>query len=562
MTGRDGGTPPRPRPVPTSIWRTPPTWLDTDDDIGDLPAEYGTDLVSLGFLRAALRRGRKLWIGLAVLGLLIGAAMWASRPTVPQATTRLLLNVGPDNPAGIPILNDQVIAQSRDVAQLALHELHLHEDVATFLASYHVDVVTDQVLSITASAPSISQAVTRSRTIAAAFLTVKSRQLALQDKRYFARLSGAVQTSRHDIAAIDAHISQLAKQPGPKTRLATLRAERAQAAAQLTVLQGQVRDEIAAQQASTAAMVAQSHTLDTMTHPPSSRLKPLILFGGAGLIMGLFIGVAVIVVRALVSDRVRRRDDVARALGVPVKLSVAGGSGSRRRSRRWASAATQGDVQRIVAFLQDSLPTGTGRRALVVVPVDDPSAAAASALSLAATLAGSGSRVLAADLCVRAPLASLAGVSGPGLHAATTDGAEFTVFIPEVDQIAPIGPFPDRWSSGPDIPADRAAAFAEADVVLTLAELDAALPADHLQTWASDSVVLVTAGRASWIRLHAVGELLRLGGTPPRAAVLLGADKWDESLGVAVAAGAARERDGAGVPSPAPASNSTERRSS
>ncbi len=47
---------------------------------------------------------------------------------------------------------------------------------------------------------------------------------------------------------------------------------------------------------------------------------------------------------------------------------------------------------------------------------------------------------------------------------------------------------------------------------------------------------MVTAGQSSWTKIHAVGEMIRLAGTPPVSAVLIEADKGDESLGAAHAA--------------------------
>jgi hypothetical protein len=73
-----------------------------------------------------------------------------------------------------------------------------------------------------------------------------------------------------------------------------------------------------------------------------------------------------------------------------------------------------------------------------------------------------------------------------------------------------------------------------------LAALDPSLASDHLQTWARDAVVVVTAGRSSWTKIHAVGELIRLAGTRLVCAVLVGADKTDESLGVTVTRGVGR----------------------
>jgi hypothetical protein len=76
------------------------------------------------------------------------------------------------------------------------------------------------------------------------------------------------------------------------------------------------------------------------------------------------------------------------------------------------------------------------------------------------------------------------------------------------------------------------AACESADLLLTLARLDPSTGGDHLATWASDAVVMVTAGQSSWTKIHAVGEMIRLARIRLASAVLVGADKTDESLGV------------------------------
>ena len=55
-------------------------------------------------------------------------------------------------------------------------------------------------------------------------------------------------------------------------------------------------------------------------------------------------------------------------------------------------------------------------------------------------------------------------------------------------------------------------ACASADLLLTLATLDPAFGGDHLATWATDVVAAVTAGQSSAVRVHAVGEMIRLAG--------------------------------------------------
>ena len=104
---------------------------------------------------------------------------------------------------------------------------------------------------------------------------------------------------------------------------------------------------------------------------------------------------------------------------------------------------------------------------------------------------------------------------------------------------------------------DLAAAYSTADVLLTLAALDPMLGAEHLATWAADVVVIVTAGKSSWTRLRAVGEMVRLAGMRTVSAVLVGADKTDESLGVMNVPDAGRdagedENLGAGHAAPSP----------
>jgi hypothetical protein len=56
--------------------------------------------------------------------------------------------------------------------------------------------------------------------------------------------------------------------------------------------------------------------------------------------------------------------------------------------------------------------------------------------------------------------------------------------------------------------------------------------AEHLATWATDAVAVVTAGRSSWEKIRGVAELIRLSGTRLASAVLVGADKSDESVGI------------------------------
>jgi capsular polysaccharide biosynthesis protein len=553
MTDGDGGTRRRRRtpvvspPRPSARDEGPaPTWFDDDSGAADRSADIGTDLVNLGFIRAALRRSKRLWAGLAVVGLLLGVALWATRPATSEASTTLLLTVGPEGQPGTAILNEQAVAQSRGVAGIALGKLGLRQSVDSFLATYKTVVVTDRVLRVTVSAPSSGQAVSRANAIAKAFLTFRADQLQTQQKLQFAALDNAVTQSERHVESINARISQVAAQPtsdAQPAQLDNLRAARDQAKSELDVLNDEVKTAKATAEETTAAMVGQSRVLDAASPLPHSRLKPLVLFSAAGLIVGLVLGVGIVIIRALVSDRLRRRDDVALALGAPVRLSIPAKPVSRWRPGHRDLAAVQArDIQRIVEFLRGTLPTGSRRRALAIVPVDDTRVAALSVVSLAVSLAEQDARVVVADLCSGAPAAQLAGLKDPGVQTVRVDSAQIVVAIPDPQDIAPIGPFSPTAAQAHPMPTGQvAAACASADIVLTLTTLDPSLASDHLRTWAADAVVLVSAGRSSWTKIHAVGEMIRLAGTHLVSAVLVGADKWDESLGVTAPPGPGRD---------------------
>ncbi len=202
-------------------------------------------------------------------------------------------------------------------------------------------------------------------------------------------------------------------------------------------------------------------------------------------------------------------------------------------------------LQRIEAHLRDAVPARFRHAAaLAVVPVDDPQVAALSVVSLAESCARQGSRVVVADLCSGAPAAMLLGAKGPGVHKVTAGGARLVAAVPDPAEFAPIGPLrPTSPRAQTAVAGELAAACASADLLLTLITLDPSVGGEHLATWAADAVVVVTAGRSSWTKIHAVGEMIRLAGTRLVPAVLVGADKTDESLGVAPMPEAGREAD-------------------
>jgi hypothetical protein len=510
----------------------------TDDGVPgseDMYADLGAGLVSLAYVRAAIRRSARIWCAVAIVGLLAGVASYVAFPAGYQATTSVWLTSGPyENPATAST-DDQLVVQSRAVAGLALHRLRLAQDVSSFLASYTAVAISPRVLQITVTAPTGAEALHRAAAVAAAFLQFRKRQLQDEANLVGTATRQEIKLAKQQLGSISSQISLLRAQltsAKQRAQLSNLRAEQSQLVSELSSLrQGAGTASISI---ATRLAVKGSIVLDGAALGKHSRFKPLVLHAAIGLIAGLALSLGVVVVLAIISDRLRRRDDVARVLGAPVKLSVPKVSLSHwRPGRRGLAAAGDKDVSRIITYLNGAVARSRrGIASLAVVPVDEVDVAAVCLTSLAISSARKGLRVVLADLCAGAPVARLLGVRQTGIEDVRVEKARVIVAVPDRKELFPEGPLRTR-SHGADANDELAAACASADLLLTLAPLDPSVGGEHLADWASSVVAFVTAGRSSVERVKAVGEMIRLARIPRVSAVLIGADKTDESLGVA-----------------------------
>src|SRR6185437_16205716 len=103
-----------------------------------------------------------------------------------------------------------------------------------------------------------------------------------------------------------------------QTQVATLTSELRTQKTSLAGLVAAAQAEEASTAVTTSAMIHGSQILDPATAIPRSHLRYPVLYFGGGLFGGLAVGIGLVILQALVSRRLRRRDDVARALGGPV----------------------------------------------------------------------------------------------------------------------------------------------------------------------------------------------------------------------------------------------------
>ena len=495
-------------------------------------ADFAPGLVSLGFIKAAIRRSARFLFVMAAVGLLGGFGYYVKAPPSYQASASVLLTLSPyENNLTAPADN-QAIAETSAVAELAVQKLGLQESASKFLNTYTAASVTDRLLTITASAPSPNQAVLYASAVGNAFLKFRADQLHGQNNLVLQSLEVQVNQAKQRVNSINAQLSQL---PSQESQISKLRVEQTSATAALSNLQAAVTGNQTTTGAQLTAALDNSQVL-SVTPLPYSKKKKLITYGAIGLVGGLALGLTIVVVRALVSDRLRRRDDIAYALDAPVKLSVSTLGARRTLTPRPGRAAKRDlDMQRVIAHLHSAVPRSTQVPAsLAIVAVDNGPVVAQAVAALATSYASQGTQVIAADLSSGAYLAHLSGVKGPGVQTVSRNGVNFMMAVPDRDDPVPVGPLPSVTSpAGPAQAGDAlVASDVSADLLLTLVTLDPALGGQHLATWAANAVVVVSAGQSSAERIHGVGEMVRLAGMRLDSVVLIGADKRDESLGL------------------------------
>jgi capsular polysaccharide biosynthesis protein len=513
---------------------------DVSADIDEPPsAVVGTPrLVSLGFLGAALRRRTRLWCALALVGLAVGCGYYVTVPHAYKATVSVLLADNPQEDPDHEAQTDMTLVQSAPVAAGVIRQLGLQQTLSGFLGTYTVAKTTDQVLMITVSARTSNGAMQTASAVAEQFLKFRAQYEQAQQQATNTQLDLQVSQAQQHLASLIRQVKQvsaLAKSPAQEDQLSNIRTQETTATSALTAVQQFVIPTKASTQAITQGIIQGSEVLNAASLVKSSPLGGIVLYAGGGLLGGLALGLAIVIIGAITSDRLRRRDDIAYAFGAPVRLSV----GSLRESRvvpgLRGGAARRRHMERIVEHLRNAVPgSSSGPVGLAVVAVDDARTAARAVVDLAVSSAKGRRQVVLADLSQGVHAARLLGIDRPGIGTASADGMHIVVVVPEANDVAPVGPLRSHTSPEGYAQADEALAdvCARADLVLSLVTLDPASGGEHLATWATDVVAVVTAGQSTAVRIHAVGEMIRLAGARLGSVVVIGADKSDESLGV------------------------------
>lgn len=476
------------------------------------PMKESTPLINLHFMASAVKRHRWLVAACALVGLLAGVGFAVLSPAKDVATTSVLLtrdvSVDPDR----AVATDLALAATDQVAGDAAKKLKLNVAATDFAKDITVTKVTDDVLRISVSGPTQAAAKARANAVATAFLQFRSSTLTQQAKVTASTLSDQIAQLNSQINALTTRINDANSTSA--TALSDLIAQRSQATSQISTLQDQVQSALL----SATSISATSRVLDPATTTPPSKIKRYGIDGAGGFFAGGALAILVIIIGATISWRVRRREDMAEAIGAPVR--------SLHGARRWS----KGDL-RLASDLVGNL--AADGQAFGWISPEIPKSSTRLLSAIARDLAAEGQEVLLVDLSGRNLLKNVVkDRRGKG------DLSSITTIVPDREVALARGPLGLRDSSDEandaftEATADYAEHYAKADVVLVLAYVDPALGAEHLRSWIDSAVISVAAGASTPERLNTTAELLRVAGIRVRAGFLLDADRTDESLGM------------------------------
>jgi hypothetical protein len=493
---------------------------DVDDYDQNTAGRPLPSLVSLHFVRSALRR--RLWVCVlfAMLGLLMAIAYLLTSSTSHVANTALVLAHDPQVDSSRAMSTDVSLLTTRTVANQTIASLGLDMTPDEFLQSVTADPVSSELLSLTLTGPSSTEAVRRLDALTSNYLSFRAEQLSAQSNLLVGGMRQRIQELQGEMARLSKEIDRLANASNRGgTKLSDDIAARAYVQEQIETLQQSIQDATLRN----ASVVSSSRVVDPAAVDTAGIKRRIALTLASGLIGGAALGCGIVLFFAITSDRLRRRSDVAAALEAPL-VSV-GRIAPFPRQWLWLPHLRTLDNhraeerQRLVRAIEMELPTPRRAGQLAVACVDNSDEVRFAVATAAADLVASGCTVGLIDLSERGSLVEIV----PSV--ANTAGS-LTVLRPRGVPALAAGP-DDLTAVGRK--DGSSLQFELNDVTLVFADLDASVGADHLAAWTQRVIVAVTTGRSSAEKVRTMGELVRMPGLDLRFAALLRTERTDDS---------------------------------
>lgn len=305
-----------------------------------------TPLLDLQALVVAVRRRRRLWGAMALLGMLAGAAVAVLMPPAPAAVTKVLVAHQEDQPndTGTLIRTDaQLLATSR-IAGAALKILKSPEKPEDFMKDYRGTGLTNNVLEIDVTGKTDAEAVARAKALAQAFVADHAKRINDIANANAQGLLDQQARMQAELADVNKSIGGRSPDSDPKdaANLESLFARRAELTSQISDF-GQRAEEA---RVGAPQLVAGTQIVDAPRAVAHSLPKALVTDGVVGLVLGLFLGLALAAVGVVVTDRPVLRRDIAANLGASVIAEL-----PRRSGRVWQRRRTRVARERLTTTL-------------------------------------------------------------------------------------------------------------------------------------------------------------------------------------------------------------------
>jgi capsular polysaccharide biosynthesis protein len=499
------------------------TQIEDEDTSPDRPMPT---LVSLHFIRTALRRRLLVCVLAAVLGLLAAGTFLVAFPLPHQARATLVLASDPDVDSSRAMSTNVSLLQTRTVALETTERLGLTMPPEDFLKSFTVEAENAELMTLTISAPTDAEAVRRLEGLTETYLAFRARQLSMQSENFTNGLQNRIEELRAEIKKLTRQADQIsAQRPVNTDQLDDVVGRRAYVNDRIEALQQQVEDATLRN----SSVVSSSRVLDPPAAVPGLAKRTIVLVLASGLIGGAALGCGTVLFLAIISDKLRRRADVAAALGVPVPVSV-GRVNPVGRAWRWVPPLASADHRRaenrmrLAQAIEDELLARPPAR-VVVAGLDNADELGSTVAELAIGLAGRDYTPTVIDLTERGSrgLASTLWAASSSSAPSVLRPRGLPALARTAGDLLPVG----QWDD-----ADTTVSPSLGDVTLVLADLDPAVGADHLVEWADRVVLVITAGRSTVEKVRTIADLIRAAGLDLRFAMLLHAERTDDSSGV------------------------------
>ncbi|OLF15804.1 hypothetical protein BU204_20150 [Actinophytocola xanthii] len=358
-------------------------------------------MIDLTRLWVGVRRRRRMWVALALLGMIAGGLFSTLLPSPAEAVTRILVLHEEDQPSdgGSLIRTDATLVMTTRVAAAALDALGSDQRPEQFITQYTAVGLTNNVLELTVKGPTPAEAVRRADALAQAFIadhvgriqTSADAQakalLAQRDKintelkdvnGQIARAEGEARAAQEQ-AELNGETTDSGQQVQPNAaNLDSLYARRAELTSRISDLSQQ------AQEAGIGAprVAAGTQVVDKGRAIRRSVLASTGAAAGIGLVLGLVSGVTLAAVMGVVRDRPVLRRDIAAHLAASVVAQLP--APRRGPARLWRRSRAAQERDRVAATLVRLVRDGSGP--VSVLELGAPRVAAALALDVATRL--------------------------------------------------------------------------------------------------------------------------------------------------------------------------------